>query len=58
MDYRSKIGSVGLPMTGVDVKIVDEQKQELTPGNAGEILVKGPNIMKGYLNRPEATKDT
>jgi long-chain acyl-CoA synthetase len=57
MDYRSKAGSVGLPLPGIEVKIVDEEDQELTPGNEGEILVKGKNIMKGYLNRPEATKE-
>jgi len=57
MDYRSKAGSVGLPLPGIEVKIVDENDQELTPGNEGEILVKGLNVMKGYLNRPEATKE-
>jgi len=57
MDYRSKAGSVGLPLPGIEVRIVDENDQELTPGNEGEILVKGRNVMKGYLNRPEATKE-
>jgi len=57
MDYRSKPGSVGLPISGIDIKIVDDQGKELTPGNVGEIIVRGPNIMQGYLNRPEATKE-
>ncbi len=57
MDYRSKVGSVGLPLSGIKVKIVDEEDHELTPGHAGEIVIEGPNVMQGYLNRPEATKE-
>ena len=57
MDYRRKIGSVGLPLAGIEVKILNEENQELPPNNAGEIVVKGPNLMKGYFNRPEATKE-
>ena len=58
MDYRSKPGSVGLPVLDVDVRIVDDRGRDLPPGKEGEIIVRGPNVMKGYLNRPEATKDT
>lgn len=57
MDYRSKVGSVGLPLSGIKVKIVDEEDNELAPGHAGEIVIEGPNVMQGYLNRPEATKE-
>ncbi len=57
MDYRSKPGSVGLPVSDVEIQIVDEQGRELKPGQEGEIIVRGPNVMKGYLNRPEATKE-
>ncbi|MGQ9558333.1 MAG: long-chain-fatty-acid--CoA ligase [Desulfurispora sp.] len=50
-----KIGSVGPPLPGVEVIIADENDQELPRGQVGEILVRGRNVMKGYLNQPEAT---
>ncbi|MDM7323619.1 MAG: long-chain fatty acid--CoA ligase, partial [Thermus sp.] len=51
-----KLGSVGLPFPGVDAKVVDEEGHELPLGEVGELIVKGPNIMKGYWNRPEETQ--
>jgi long-chain acyl-CoA synthetase len=50
-----KIGSVGEPLPGCQVKVVDEEGNEQPPGKVGEIVVKGPHIMKGYLRNPEAT---
>ncbi|RTG95236.1 long-chain-fatty-acid--CoA ligase [Thermus scotoductus] len=51
-----KLGSVGLPFPGVEAKVVDEEGQEVPIGEVGELVVKGPNIMKGYWNRPEETQ--
>ena len=53
-----KVGSVGKPFPAVQLKIVDDQGNEVAPKALGEIIVKGPNIMQGYLNRPEATAES
>jgi len=52
-----KIGSVGLPLPGISIRIADEQDREMPAGSVGELLVRGPNVMKGYLNQPEATAE-
>jgi long-chain acyl-CoA synthetase len=51
-----KPGSIGIPIPNVQVKIVDEKMNELSVGEVGELAVKGPNVMQGYYNLPEATK--
>jgi malonyl-CoA/methylmalonyl-CoA synthetase len=48
-------GSVGPPVDGVDLRLVDEQGAEVRPGEVGEIEVRGPNLFLKYLNRPDAT---
>ncbi len=50
-----KIGSVGVPYGGVEVRIVDEARNDLPDGEVGEIAIKTPSLMKGYLNRPQDT---
>lgn len=51
-----RAGSVGMGMPCVDVAIFDEHDNPLPPGTVGELVARGPNIMKGYLNDPMATE--
>ena len=53
----SKIGSAGLPPVLSDVRIVDADNHPVAANERGEICLRGPNIMKGYWNRPEATAE-
>jgi long-chain acyl-CoA synthetase len=52
-----KPGSIGTPIPGVEMKIVDETGNQLPPGEVGEIAIRGHNVMKGYWNRPDATAE-
>ncbi|WP_447644407.1 AMP-binding enzyme [Nocardioides zeae] len=50
------MGSIGTPIPGVEMKLIDAEWNEVTEDDAvGEIAIKGPNIMKGYYGRPDAT---
>ena len=49
------IGSVGQPLPGVEIKVLDPQPQEDGSPATGEIAIRGPNVMLGYFNRPDAT---
>ncbi len=52
---QRKPGSIGTPIEGVKMKLVDEDRNEAAPGEVGEIAIRGPNVMKGYWHRPDAT---
>lgn len=54
-DAKRKLGSVGLPVRDAEIKIVDDNGNELPKNAAGDIIASGPMIMKGYYNQPEET---
>jgi long-chain acyl-CoA synthetase len=53
-----KPGTVGVPFDGQEVAIMDDSGRLLPPDEVGEVVVRGPNVMRGYLNRPEETAKT
>ena len=53
-----KPGSVGKPVAGVELRIVDDNDRDIPVGEVGEVIARGPNIMKGYYNMPDATATT
>ncbi|MBI4800342.1 MAG: AMP-binding protein [Desulfarculus sp.] len=53
--HRHKVGSVGTPVGTVEVAILDTEGRPVPQGHEGEICIQGPNIMGGYLNRPQET---
>jgi len=52
-----KVGSIGTPIDGVQMRVIDEHATEVPIGTPGEIQVRGHNVLKGYWNLPEATAD-
>jgi long-chain acyl-CoA synthetase len=52
-----KPGSIGTAVAGVALRLLDDQGNEVAPGAVGEIVVRGHNVMRGYRNRPEATRE-
>ena len=57
-DAERKIGSAGKPLMHTEVKVVDDDGNELPWGEVGELYIRGPNITPGYWNKPEATEDS
>ncbi len=57
LDKPRKAGSIGLPIWGVEMKIVDHEDNEVPQGKTGEIVIRGHNIMKGYYKRDEANDE-
>ncbi|MFJ9817395.1 long-chain fatty acid--CoA ligase [Streptomyces sp. NPDC101151] len=54
-DRPRKAGSIGTPIQDVEVRLIDDTGLDVAPGEVGELAVRGPNVMKGYWNRPEET---
>ncbi len=58
LDGSGRPGCIGLPVPSTDMRIVDDAGNPLPQGETGEIQIKGPQVMKGYYNRPDATAQT
>ncbi|MDA0162481.1 long-chain fatty acid--CoA ligase [Solirubrobacter ginsenosidimutans] len=56
-DAERKAGSIGTPIAGVEMKVVDDDGADVEQGGVGEIVIRGHNVMKGYWGRPDATAD-
>jgi long-chain acyl-CoA synthetase len=56
-DRERKPGTIGQPVEGVEMKVVGDDGNEVSPGEVGEIVIRGHNVMKGYWNRPDATAE-
>ena len=52
---REKVGSIGIPVPKIEIKIIDENGHECPPGESGELATRGDNVMLGYWNQPEET---
>lgn len=56
IDGSDKVGTIGLPVSSTEVKLIDEDGNDAKPGEPGELCVRGPQVMQGYWQRPEETE--
>jgi long-chain acyl-CoA synthetase len=56
-DRERKPGTIGQPVEGVEMKVLDDDGKEVAQGEIGEIVIKGHNVMKGYWRKPDATQE-
>jgi long-chain acyl-CoA synthetase len=57
IDGSKKVGSIGLPMKGTEMRIMADDGKLLPPGQQGEIVLRAPSVMKGYWNKPKETEE-
>ncbi|OHD70283.1 MAG: hypothetical protein A2W19_07285 [Spirochaetes bacterium RBG_16_49_21] len=57
LDGMKKVGSIGIPNIGIEMKIFDENGKDIAHGKEGEIVIRGPMVMKGYWNMPKETAE-
>lgn len=57
MDRERKVGSIGLPAWGIEVRVVDDDMNDVAHGEPGEVVIRGHNIMKGYYKNPKANEE-
>lgn len=57
LDGSKRIGTVGPAVWGVSIRVVDDAGRDVAPGERGEVIARGPGVMKGYFRNPEATAD-
>jgi long-chain acyl-CoA synthetase len=57
LDLPRKVGSIGIAIFGCEVRVVDADGRDVPPGEPGEIVIRGHNVMKGYYNKPDATAE-
>jgi long-chain acyl-CoA synthetase len=55
---QTRPGSIGFPIPGFEARIVNDQDKDVSIGAVGELIIRGPGVMKGYLNQPGATAET
>ncbi len=58
LEQPVRIGSIGVPVPGTDIALVDDKAEPVAQGEPGELLVKGPQVMRGYWQRPDETEKT
>ncbi|MFD0075848.1 long-chain fatty acid--CoA ligase [Streptomyces sp. NPDC127166] len=58
IDRPRSPGTIGIPVLGVEMRVVDRDGKEVPDGEVGELVIRGHNVMKGYWRRPEATAET
>ncbi|MFJ8645119.1 long-chain fatty acid--CoA ligase [Streptomyces sp. NPDC093546] len=58
LDRERVAGTVGIPVDGVEMRVVDREGKELPDGEVGEIVIRGHNVMRGYWRRPQETAET